>query len=76
MARVRVSTTVDEGLLERARGLRASQPDSVLLDQALAALVANHRTMEIDQTYGAYDRQPLDTADAWGDLESFRSASS
>ena len=69
MARVRVSTTVDEGL-------RASEPDSVLLDQALAALVANHRTMEIDQTYGAYDRQPLDAPDAWGDLESFRSASS
>ncbi len=76
MARVRVSTTVDEGLLEQARGLLAGQSDSVLLDQALAALVANHRMMEIDQTYGAYDRLPLDTADAWGDLESFRSASS
>ncbi len=74
MTRTRVSTTVDGELLTRARGLRAGAADSVLLDEALAALVARHRTAEIDDAYQAYDDHPIDEPDAWGDLASFRSA--
>lgn len=74
MARARVSTTVDEQLLASARELRAGLTDSALLDEALGALLARHRAVEIDRAYAAYDEQPLDAPDAWGDLASFRSA--
>jgi antitoxin MazE5 len=74
MARVRVSTTVDRDLLANARHARADLPDSALLDEALAALLARHRAVEIDAAYAAYERVPLDAPDDWGDLESFRSA--
>jgi hypothetical protein len=74
MARVRVSTTVDEGLLADARRVRSELADSVLIDEALAALVARHRAVEIDAAYAAYERAPLDTRDQWGDLASFRAA--
>jgi hypothetical protein len=74
MARARVSTTVDEGLLARARDLRAGVTDAVLLDEALTALLARHRAAELDSAYSAYDAHPLDGPDEWGDLASFRSA--
>ena len=74
MARVRISTTVDEALLTSARALRSPLPDSALIDEALAALVARHRAVEIDAAYAAYDESPLDAADEWGDLASFRAA--
>jgi antitoxin MazE5 len=76
MARRRVSTTVDERLLSRARGLRAGLTDAALLDEALASLLARHREVEIDAAYSAYDEHPLDEPDEWGDLASFRSAAS
>jgi len=71
-----VSTTVDEHLLSSARGLRAGLTDAALLDEALGALLARHRAVEIDAAYDAYDEQPLSTPDAWGDLAAFRSAAS
>ncbi|MCP4304594.1 MAG: DUF2191 domain-containing protein [bacterium] len=74
MPRVRVSTTVDEGLLAQARGLRSDANDATLLDEALAALLANHKAAQIDAAYQAYDDQPLDQPDEWGDLASFREA--
>lgn len=74
MARARVSTTVDEQLLSSARGLRAGLTDAALLDEALGALLARHRAVEIDAAYSAYDEQPLSEPDEWGDLASFRSA--
>jgi hypothetical protein len=74
MARARVSTTVDEQLLSRARGLRAGLTDAALLDEALAALLAHHRAAEIDAAYAAYEEQPLNEPDDWGNLASFRSA--
>ena len=74
MARVRVSTTVDEQLLAKARGARRGVGDAALLDQALAALLAQHRAAELDAAYTAYDDHPLDEADEWGDLASFREA--
>lgn len=74
MARVRVSTTVDEHLLKNARRLYKGKPDSVLLDDAFGALLARHHSAEIDANYAAYDEHPLDEPDDWGDLASFRQA--
>jgi len=74
MLRIRVSTTVDGELLTRARELRSGVPDSALLDEALDALVAVNRRVEIDASYEAYDEYPSDTPDEWGDLSSFRAA--
>ena len=74
MARIRVSTTVDQGRLASARRLRPGLPDAVLLDEALEALIARHRALEIDAGYAAYEEHPLDGADEWGDLASFREA--
>ena len=74
MARVRVSTTVDEQLLAHARRVRAELADSALIDEALAALLARHRAAEIEAAYAAYDRYPLEEPDEWGDLASFRRA--
>ena len=74
MARVRVSTTVDEDLLAQARGARAGIGDAALIDEALAALVAQHRAVVLDAGYAAYDERPLDEPDEWGDLASFREA--
>lgn len=74
MARTRVSTTVDEGLLARARRLCSGSNDAALLDEALEALVQRHRAAEIDAAYGGYAQHPLDEADEWGDLASFREA--
>jgi hypothetical protein len=74
MARVRVSTTVDEQLLATARRARSGLTDAALIDEALAALLARQRSAEIDAAYVAYDRTPLDTRDEWGDLAEFRAA--
>lgn len=72
--RRRVSTTVDGGLLDQARGLQAWDSDAAMMDAALEALAERHREAEIDAAYEAYDRIPLNTADEWGDLESFVTA--
>ena len=74
MARVRISTTVDEQLLAAARETLAGLNDAALIDEALDALVARNRRAEIDAAYAAYDRLPLESADEWGDLASFRAA--
>ena len=73
MARTRISTTVDAELLASAR-TRSGLPDSELVDEALAALLARRRAAETDAAYAAYDAQPLDEQDEWGDLASFRAA--
>ena len=74
MARVRISTTVDEHLLADARRTRAGVADAALIDEALSALLARHRAAEVDAAYAAFDEHPLDEADEWGDLASFREA--
>jgi hypothetical protein len=74
MARLRISTTVDEHLLTSARQARSDLADSALIDEALAALLARHRAVEIDAAYAAYDDSPIDSSDEWGDLDSFRKA--
>lgn len=73
MTRIRLSTTVDADLLEGARKV-AGTTDAALVDQALAALLARHRSAEVDASYAAYDEHPLDEPDEWGDLDSFRRA--
>jgi hypothetical protein len=72
MARTRLSTTVDSELLEDARRLRSGGTDAALIDAALQALLERHRAAEVDASYAAYDQHPLDEADEWGDLASFR----
>jgi len=74
MARTRLSTTVDADLLDRARRTRAGLTDAALIDASLSALLARDRAAEVDAAYAAYDDHPLDEADAWGDLASFRRA--
>ena len=74
MPRVRISTTVDQRLLEQARAAKAGAPDSAVIDDALAASVARSRAAEVDAAYAAYDDHPLGEGDEWGDLASFRSA--
>lgn len=74
MARMRVSTTVDQALLEEARAARAGINDARLLDEALEALLQRHRRAQIDAAYAVYDEHPLSEPDAWGDLESFLDA--
>jgi len=69
-----LSTTVDAVLLENARKLRSGRTDAALVDEALAALLARHRSAEVDASYAAYDEHPLDEPDEWGDLASFRRA--
>lgn len=74
MARARISTTVDAGLLAAARALHAGSTDAVVVEAALHALLARERSAEIDRSYEAYDEHPLDEPDVWGDLASFREA--
>ncbi|WP_293003397.1 antitoxin MazE5 [Mycobacterium sp.] len=68
MARIRISTTVDAELLAGARALRADCKDHALFDEALAALLAENRAAELDDSYRAYDTLPVDEPDAWGAL--------
>jgi hypothetical protein len=74
MARVRISTTVDEQLLAKARQARSELTDSALIDEALGALLTRNRAAEIDAAYAAYERVPLDVEDEWGNLAAFRTA--
>jgi hypothetical protein len=74
MARIRLSTTVDADLLGSARSVRSGMTDAALIDEALAALLARHRSAEVDASYAAYDEHPPDEQDAWGDLASWRRA--
>jgi hypothetical protein len=74
MARVRVSTTVDQELLHKARSARSGSTDAALLDEALEAFLARQRSAEIDAAYAAYDDHPLDETDEWGDLASWSRA--
>ena len=74
MPRTRLSTTVDQHLLDRARGLRSGTTDAALVDEALEALLMRYRSAEVDASYAAYDEHPIDESDEWGDLATFRRA--
>lgn len=72
--RIGLSTTVDAELLSSARGVRAGMTDAALIDEALGALLARYRSAEVDASYAAYDKHPMDEPDEWGDLASWRRA--
>ena len=74
MNRIRLSTTVDAHLLNSARGVRSGITDAALVDEALGALLARHRSAEVDASYAAYDQHPVNEPDEWGDLASWRRA--
>jgi antitoxin MazE5 len=74
MTRIRLSTTVDQQLLDSARGLRSGMTDAALIDEALHALLLRYRSAEVDASYAAYDKHPLDESDEWGNLAKFRRA--
>lgn len=65
---------MDAQLLEDARHARPGTTDAALMDEALASLLARHRSAVVDASYAAYDEHPLDEPDEWGDLASFRRA--
>jgi hypothetical protein len=74
MTRTRVSTTVNEELLASARRLRPGLTIAALMDEALEALLARHRSAVIDASYASYEEHPLDEPDEWGNLAEFRQA--
>jgi len=75
MTRTRISTTVDQDLLDDARRAHVGTTDAQLVDAALTALLRNYRSAEIDAAYEvAYQDYPIDDEDEWGDLASFRDA--
>ena len=65
---------MDPQLLSSARSVRSGITDAALIDEALAALLARHRSAEVDAAYAAYDEHPVDEPDDWGDLASWRQA--
>lgn len=74
MNRTRLSTTVDAELLDSARKLTKGTTNAALVDEALRALLLRHRSAEVDASYAAYDKHPIDEPDEWGDLASWRRA--
>ena len=74
MARIRISTTVSDDLLSQARTALPDLNDASLMDRALAALCAEHRSVEIDRSYQAFLEVPLDAEDEWGNLAEFLEA--
>ncbi len=63
---------MDTCLLNDARSAHPGNTDAALVDDALRALLARHRSAEIDRSYAAYDIQPIDQPDEWGDLAAWR----
>lgn len=75
MARTRISTTVSDERLTAARALAVWGNDAELIDAALGALILQHRRATTDAAYRrAYTDAPIDVADEWGDLATFRAA--
>lgn len=65
---------MDPDLLAGARAVRPGASDASMLDQALRALLDLHRSAQVDASYAVYDEHPLEEADEWGDLASWRQA--
>jgi hypothetical protein len=75
MAKQRLSTTVDEELLSRARQLQPGTSDASLVERALTALLAQHDRVATDTADARADEEhPVDEPDEWGDLASFGEA--
>lgn len=65
---------MDAELLDSARRMRTGTTDAALVDEALAALLARHRSAQVDAAYRSYDDHPADEPDDCGDLASWRRA--
>lgn len=75
MARVRISTTVRDDLLARAREVHGGATDASVVEAALEALLREHRAADFDRRYAeAYQTHPEGRDDDWGDLEVFLDA--
>lgn len=75
MARVRISTTVDESTLHAARAAHGGGTDASLIEAALAALLAQHRRATIDAAYAtAYASDAPGDRDEWGELGEWHAA--
>ncbi|WP_125567226.1 hypothetical protein [Nocardioides baekrokdamisoli] len=75
MTRLRISTTVDEDLLIRARACCNGAKDSTVMERALVALLAEHRAAEIDRRIDvSYAAVEYAVPDAWGSLPGFLDA--
>ena len=76
MAKLRLSTTVDEDLLTRARALCPDCTDASMIEGALEALLkdasAGPRSTKLRRR--AYAEHPFDEPDEWGDLASWGEA--
>ena len=59
--------------MDEARRLRSKLNDATLIDEALGALIARNRAVEIDAAYAAYEEFPIEESDEWGSLAAFRS---
>jgi hypothetical protein len=62
MTRTRLSTTVDQQLLDSARKLRPGRSDGALVEEALQLLLMTRFT-GVDASYAAHDQHPLDEPD-------------
>ncbi|MFW6600482.1 hypothetical protein ACQBAU_00200 [Propionibacteriaceae bacterium Y2011] len=69
--KVRLSTTVNEDTLRKAREVAGGGTDAAMVERALRALIAEQRAVEIDASYDAYVELPPDTPDEWGDPAEF-----
>lgn len=65
---------MDAQLLSSARSVRSGITDAALINEALGALLARHRSAALDASCAAYDQHPADEPDEWGDLASWRRA--
>lgn len=74
MARIRISTTVDDDLITRARRAHGAGTDSSLLEAALEALLREYRATEINQRYEQGYAQDQPSEDDWGDVTTFLDA--
>ena len=63
MSRRRISTTVDDDLLDRARRVRDWPNDATMMDAALEALVARHRKIDMPAGRRQGERVELRTSD-------------
>ena len=55
--------------------MRAGLNNAAQIGEALAALLAQYRSAEIDASCAVYDHQPIDAPNEWGDLRSIHRAS-
>lgn len=75
MSKIRISTTVEPELMQRARACCGGAKDATVIEQALIALIADHRAAEIDHQLDlGYAQIEYERPDAWGDLPGFLDA--